>query len=369
MRSAVIFVLFGLGAFTVAAGLVLQLHTYPTLAKVSHDIDTISVSVGHGVTAVVYPPGGLPEIRHNLDLTATTHVQGDLAQPEIKEGGDVTVWKRSTIVKENTNDLTLSAEVRRICVDRRTGEAVAPCHGEFYETELGKRTTTQGELLHPGLNFVFPFNTEQRDYQWYDTVLKRPVRIDFDGEQLLQDLDVYRFAHTVPPTPIGRFSVPGGMIGRTEPSVEVTQYYRVARTLLVEPITGAVLSAREDVQQELRAADQGEDRGTMVFNGVLQLNDASVTANVNQVKQNLPKLFMITTLPTVLWIGGVLLVALGAVLLLRHGRGFAGAAVALLVGAALASGLTFGATSASNPDSKLDLRNVVANSNVDYGVR
>ena len=210
MRTAVVAALLGLGAFAVATGLVLQLHTHPFLAKLQHDIDTVTVSEGEGVTAVVYPPGGLPEIRHNLRLRATTHVEGDLAAPEIKEGGDVTVWKRSTIVKEDADDLVLSAEVRRICIDRRTGEAVAPCHGEFYETEQGKRMPPEGEqLLHPGLNFVFPFNTEQRDYRWYDTVLKQPVAIHFAGEQLLQGLDMYRFVHTVPPTEIGRFEVPG----------------------------------------------------------------------------------------------------------------------------------------------------------------
>lgn len=260
MRTAVVVALLGLGAFAVAAGLVLQLHTYPLLAKLQHDIDSVTISEGEGVTAVVYPPGGgMPEVRHNLRLTATTHVEGDLAAPEVKENGDVTVWKRATIVKEDSDKLVLSAEVRKICLDRRTGEAVAPCHGEFYETERGKRVTAEGpQLLQPGLNFVFPFDTEQRDHRWYDTVLKRPVDIHFAGEQLLQGLDVYRFTHTIPQTALDRFAVPGSLVGSPEPSVDVTQYYGVSRTLLVEPTTGAVLSVREDIRQELRTSTQDE---------------------------------------------------------------------------------------------------------------
>ncbi|MFS8096849.1 DUF3068 domain-containing protein [Lentzea alba] len=370
MRTVVVVVLFGLGAFAVATGLVLQLHTHPFLAKLQHNIDNVSISEGEGVTAIVYPPGKLPELRHGLRLTATTHVEGDLAAPEVEPGGDITVWKRATLVKEEADDLVLSAEVRKICLDRRTGEAVAPCHGEFYETEQGKRMLPTGdELLHPGLNFVFPFDTERRDYSWYDTVLKAPASIQFDGEQLLQGLDVYRFVHTIPPTEIGKFEVPGEMVGLAEPSVDVTQYYGVTRTLLVEPTTGAVLSVREDIKQELRTATQAEGEGTYAFDGELRLTEASVTANVDEVKKNRPFLFVITTLPVILWIFGAVLVAGALVLLLRHRSGFLAAGLALVIGAALAGGITVGVTNASDPDSSLDLKNVVSSTNVDYGLR
>jgi hypothetical protein len=371
VRTAVVVALLGLGAFAVAAGLVLQLHTYPLLAKLQHNIDSVTVSEGEGVTAVVYPPGGgMPEVRHNLRLTATTHVEGDLAAPEVKEDGDVTVWKRATIVKEDSDKLVLSAEVRKICLDRRTGEAVAPCYGEFYETEQGKRVTAEGpQLLQPGLNFVFPFNTEQRDHRWYDTVLKHPVDIHFAGEQLLQGLDVYRFTHTIPQTALDRFAVPGSLVGSPEPSVDVTQYYGVSRTLLVEPTTGAVLSVREDIRQELRTSTQDEGEGTPVFAGELRLTNASVTANVDQVRQNLPRLFVITVLPTVLWVAGAALVAIGLVLLLVWRRGLVAGALALVIGACLAGAITYGVTNANDPDGSLDLKNVVSSSNVDYGLR
>ncbi|MET9224423.1 DUF3068 domain-containing protein [Lentzea sp. NPDC003310] len=370
MRTAVVVALLGLGAVAAATGLVLQLHAYPLLAKLQHDIDTISVSKGEGVTAVVYPPGGLPEVRHNLSLTATTHVEGDLAAPEIAKDGDVTVWKRATIVKEDADQLVLSAEVRKICLDRRTGEAVAPCHGEFYETEQGERITARGgQLLQPGLNFVFPFDTGQQDYRWHDTVLKRPVDIHFDGEQLLQGLDVYRFEHTVPPTALDRFAVPGSLVGSPEQSVDVTQYYGVTRTLLVEPRTGAVLSVREDIRQELRTDAQAEGAGTPVFAGELRLTNSSVTANVDEVKKNLPRLFLITTLPVGLLVAGAALIAIGVVLLLVHRRGLVAGALALVLGACLAGTITYAVTSGSDPDDALDLKNVVSSSNVDYGLR
>lgn len=324
MRSAVTLALLGLGAFAVATGLVLKLYTYPALTKVPHDIDTTSVSQGSGITALVYAPSGsstTPEIRHNLSLTAVTHIEGDLSQPEVKKDGNVTAWGSSTIVKEDADGLVLSAERRKLCFDRHTGQAVTPCQGQFYETEQDKRTTAnRDELLQPGLNFQFPFDTEQRAYPWYDTVLKKPLDIQFAGQETLQGLDVYRFAQTVPPTKIGEFAVPGSFLGREgEPSVWAEQYYEVDRTLWVEPITGSIISAREAVRQELRTPDQAAGEGTEVFDGALQLNDASVSSNVAKVKENLPLLFAVTTLPVILWIvGGVLLVA--GVLLLVFGR-------------------------------------------------
>jgi hypothetical protein len=324
MRSVITLVLLGLGAFAVATGLVLKLYTYPALTKVPHDIDTTSVSQGSGITAVVYAPNGsstTPEIRHNLSLTAVTHVEGDLSQPEVKKDGDVTVWGSSTIVKEDAGGLVLSAERRKLCFDRHTGDAVIPCQEQFYETEQDNRTSAdRDELLQPGLNFQFPFDTGRRAYPWYDTVLKKPLDVQFAGEETLQGLDVYRFALTVPPTKIGEFAVPGSFVGREgEPSVWAEQYYEVDRTLWVEPITGSVVSAREDVRQELRTVDEAAGEGTLVFDGALQLNDASVSSNVAEVKKNLPMLFALTTLPVILWIaGGVLLVA--GVLLLIFGR-------------------------------------------------
>lgn len=106
-----------------------------------------------------------------------------------------------------------------------------------------------------------------------------------------------------------------------------------------------------------------------MFAGELRLTNASVTANVDQVRQNLPKLFVITALPVVLWVAGAALVAIGLVLLLVWRRGLVAGALALVIGACLAYAITYGVTDASDPDDSLDLKNVVSSSNVDYGLR
>ena len=79
--------------------------------------------------------------------------------------------------------------------------------------------------------------------------------------------------------------------------------------------------------------------------------------------------FAITTLPAILWISGAVLIAIALVLLFFHRRGFLAAGLALVIGACLGGGITYGVTDASNPDSSLDLKNVVSSTNVDYGLR
>lgn len=323
MRRVITFVLLGLGVFAVATGLLLKLYAYPRLAKVPHNIDAISVAQGSGITALVYVPQGSstkPEIRQNLSLTSTTHVTGDLSQPEVIQDGDVTSWIEASIVKDDKDGLTVTAGLRRLCMDRHTGEAVVPCEGQFYKYELddSKRVTaSRNDLLQPGLNFKFPFDTEQRDYKWYDTSVKKAVDARFEGVEQIKGVEVYRFVLVVPPTKIAEREVPGALIGRPEsPTVKADLYYEATRTLWIEPTTGAVISGRQDGKQELRAAGEGVGDGTYVFNGTLQLNDATVTKNVAEAEKNASKLFAITTLPTILWISGAVITLIALVMLL-----------------------------------------------------
>lgn len=324
MRRVITFVLLGLGVFAVATGLLLKLYAYPRLAKVPHNIDAKSVAQGSGITALIYVPNGSsvkPEIRENLSLTSTTKVTGDLSQPEVTRDSDVTSWVESSIVKDDASKLTVTAGLRRICLDRHSGEAVVPCEGQYYEDELDKRVTAgRGDLQQPGLNFKFPFGTEQRTYKWYDTEVKAAVDAKFEGVEQIKGLEVYRFALSVPPTKISERKVPGSLIGREgEPTVAVDLYYEASRTLWVEPTTGAIISGRQDGKQELRTPDQQAGEGTYVFNGTLQLTDETVSKNAAEAGKNLSKLFAITTLPTILWISGAVLILVALAMLLLGG--------------------------------------------------
>lgn len=322
MRRYVTFIILGLGVFAVAAGLALRLYAYPQLAKIPHNVNEISVGHGVGITALVYVPDGdtaRPEIRENLSLTSTTKVTGNLRAEEVTEDGDVTVWVEASEVVDDADGLTVNGSLRSVCLDRHSGEAVMPCENQFYEDVAGERIVGErGTLQQPGLNFKFPFNTEQRDYRWFDTSLKKALPIKYSGEQEIRGLPTYKFVQNIPSTLLEERDVPGSLVGQPDvPTVRAGLYYEATRTLYVEPVTGAVIAGGEDGKQELRA----DGESTAVFDGELALTDETVAANVEAADENISSLWLMTVLPVILWIVGGLLIVLSIVLLTIGGRG------------------------------------------------
>jgi hypothetical protein len=328
LRRVVSLVVLGLGVFAVATGLLLRFYAYPALAKIPHNPNTSAVAQGTGITALVYVETGSttrPEIRRNLSLTSSTYVSGDLQAPEVKADSDVTSWIEATRVRDDRDGLTLNASVRELCLDRFTAEAVAPCTTQYVQKtkEVGKDTKVPGarnEVQFPGLNFKFPFQTEKRSYPWYDSGLGKPVDAEFNGEDVVEGLPVYRFKQSVPPTDIDRREVPGSLLGLPDPTVSARLFYGVERTLWIEPDTGALIKVRQSLKQELRTGEQGAGQGAAVFDGTLELNKKTVEANIRTAEENKSKLWLLTDLPVILWVVGGVLTAVGVVLLLFDRR-------------------------------------------------
>lgn len=326
MQRVFSFVLLGLGVFAVGLGILLRTWAYPTLAKIPVDIDKTSVAQGSNITALLIGegPGGFPEprIETGLNLTSVTHVTGDLTAPEVRDGGDVAAWVEASRVTDDASGIVVNASVREVCIDRHTAMAVAPCENQYLEDEAkgSKIKAPRAEIQQPGLSFKFPFGTEQITYQMYDTAVHRPVDTRFDGEEEIKGLSVYRFVQDIPPTKVGEREVPGTLIDHSERVVKVDLYYEAKRTLWVEPVTGAIISGRQEGKRELRTSDEGPGAGTYVFDGALQLNDRTVDGNIADAEKNLSKLWLLTTLPVILWIGGAALV-LAALAMFKFGGG------------------------------------------------
>lgn len=324
MRRIISFVLIGLGAFAVALGLLLRFYVYPLSAKVPLDVDSVSVAQGKGITSVVVDEvDGVPtpEIRQNLNVTSTTHVSGDLTQPQVVDGGDVAVWVEATKTVDDDSGILLNAYVRSLCLDRQTSDAVAPCDGQYIEEEQGKRVTGAPDTVQqPGISFKFPFGTAKRSYQLYDISVKSTVEARFDGEDTIKGVDVYRFVAEVEPTKIGEQEVPGSLVGEDEPSVTMDQYYQDKRTIWVEPATGVWISVQDEGRQELVAPGQSPGEGIVVYEGTMSLSDKSVEDNIEQANDNTGRLALLTVWPIAMWILGLLLVAIAVPLLLVRGR-------------------------------------------------
>jgi hypothetical protein len=325
MRRIVSLVLIGLGVFAVALGLLLRFYAYPKLAKVPLDIDNVSVAQGDNVTSVLIEEIDdvpTPQLRHGLSVTSTTHVTGDLTEPRVEEGGDVAAWIEATRTVDDASGILMDASLRELCLDRFTGEAVAPCESQYISVEEGKRITADPNTVQqPGLNFKFPFDTEKRSYKFYDLNVRKTVEAKFKGLDTVEGLEVYRFVAETEDARIDLQEVPGSLIGHDdEPSVMADRYYSDKRTMWVEPKTGALIKVRDEGKQELVAPDESPGEGTIVYEGTLELNDKTVKANAQEAKDNTGKLSLLTFWPIVLWIVGAVLVLVGVPLLLLVGR-------------------------------------------------
>jgi hypothetical protein len=325
LRRIVSFILLGLGVFAVALGLLLRFYAYPQLAKIPLDNESTSVAEGDGITALVIRTvngAPVPEVRHNLSLTSTTYVTGDLTQPEVEEDGDVAVYVEAVKTSDDATGIVVDASVRSLCIDRHSNEAVAPCEGQYIEQEQGQKVTSdRNTVQQPGLSFKFPFGTEQRDYPFYDTSVRKSVTARFDGEEVIKGVNAYRFVMDVPATKIGDQEVPGALVGeKNEPTVNAELYYQVKRTVWVEPETGIIIVGQQQGKQELRTAGQDAGSGTVVFDGTLRFNDTTINDNVTKAKDNMSKLSLLTSWPIAMWVIGAILFVVGAVMLLLGNR-------------------------------------------------
>lgn len=320
MRRIASFVLLGLGVFAVAVGLLLRFYAYPQLAKAPVDIETSVEAEGSGVTALKYVKHDgvtLPEIQTGLSVTATRAVKGDVTQPEVTEGGDVMSWIEVVEVKEKGTTDPISVTERQLCLDRHTNVAVEPCTNQWVKAKTGSDflPITEKNVFQPGQSLKFPFATEKRSYDVYDLNLRKSAEAKFDGEEEIDGLAVYRFVQDIPATKLESKKVPGSLIGSSESAVDADLFYQNRRTMWVEPVTGQIVKGQEVQRQELR--ESGDSTGTAVLDGTLTFTDKAVADNIAYAKDNKQKLWLLTTFPIYLWIGGAVLAGLGVVMVLR----------------------------------------------------
>jgi hypothetical protein len=334
-------ILLGLGVFAVAIAVLLPVYVYPKVAKVP--LDQSSVSVLEGVAnrvLVVTDKGSGPstEIRQDAQLTATAKVQANFDRAEMKPGTDVAVWLLAVQVVANSDKTVVSASKRQVCFDRRTaagsevanpGQTDAKCQydstfvtvaDEQVKVDPGKKPAEKDDLgPQPGLQFKFPFGTEKKEYDVYQDSVRKAVPARFVGEDEVNGVPVYKFEQQVGDTQIARRTVPGSLVGEPDDSLQMLLYYSGTATMWVEPVTGVIIKQSQYQRQDLRKTASGS--GTIVFDGSLAYDAATVQSLVDQVNTNKSKLDLLTsTGPLVLGIGGGVMILAGAFLLVRGRR-------------------------------------------------
>jgi len=308
MRGKTTQILAAVGVFLVVAAALLRFYAYDKLAVAPIDQNSVNTLVGED--ANVFDTGSLSNI--TTDLTTTAKTVGLVEETEDAPDG-VVVWETTTSTR-SADGVIRSRSIERIAFDAYTGEAVDCC--DAYQGDV---EGTNEPVVREGQLVKFPFNTEKKTYQWWDSELGEAVPIDYEKEEDVEGLKTYKFSQTIEPTVVGTMDAPKSILGvEGEGNVEAEMTYSNVRTLWVEPRTGVVIKRSEQQYNTIRY--DGEDR-VVTTEVDTQFDEETVQDNVDTYGTLSTLLFLLrTVLPLVFLVLGLALIA-WAVIRARRGHG------------------------------------------------
>ena len=196
----------------------------------------------------------------------------------------------SCVSNDDPQNRLINASTDYFATDRTTGIAVND--PQYLPADA---------VPHEGLVNKWPFDSEQKDYPYWDGTVGKAVTAAYDGETTVKGLDVYRYVATVPATP-------------TELADGLQGTYETTQTIYVEPRTGAIVNQRN--QQE-RVTESGDNFLTID----LAFTDDEIAQSVDDADANIFKLDLVTRIvPLIALIIGVPLLLAGLALTFRRGR-------------------------------------------------
>lgn len=309
MRRTIGLVLIGLGVFALVVSPLARFYVYPQVAVAPADQDSVSVLVGEN--ANVFDVGSLENITTDLTTTASTVGDVEAAEQSEDEGRDgVVVWVNTSSTKDS-DDVVRSRSIDRVAFDEFTGEAVNCC-GEFYSAVEGEQEAVE----HEGLVFKFPFETQKKTYDFWDSTLLETRPAEFSGVEGVEGITTYKFVQEIEPSLTETSEVPAAVLGLDqEGNVEADRMYSNVRTMWVEPRTGVIIKRTEEQYNTIRY--DGEDRlvTTAVNTGY---DEATIKGNADKYGPLASQLNLLrNVVPLAALIAGVLLVLIGVVLARR----------------------------------------------------
>jgi Porin PorA len=294
MARRVGFVLVFVGLFLLFFGLFERFYAYPRLKKAPLDQYSTPVATGTG-TYFNRSPDRLEEVT-GAQLLNKRVVRGDVGAGT----DEVAVWDSFNSTIDTADQGVITATQERIALDRVTAQSVQCC-GE--------------NPRHQGLTLKFPFDTEKTTYQFWDGPAQRALPAAYTRTERLEGVDVYRFEQRIDRLDVGDQEIPGALAGDPDtPSIQTNIVYSNLKTLWVEPATGIIVKAQQDVSQVLETP--GGEQVLTLLDGVLTYDEATVSANADDAASGANRLRMLgTILPAVALFLGLIAVAAGLVLL------------------------------------------------------
>ena len=325
------FACLGIAMLFIVGAALSKWYAYPRLALAVIDRDTTDTpAVASGSDATYLDRHQeRPQIVTGGELESVRKVVGQVDDSESASdelGEEIAVYETLSYTDVPGFDPTtdgdpLTATFDRIAFDRHTAELVDCC--DSYTEFNGVRK----EVDFDGLYLKFPFHTEKKDYEFWDTTLQKATPIRYEGEEEIQGLTVYKFVQTIEPTDVDlqtagteHIPVPGYLVGGAEdsPAAEADRIYANVRTVWIEPETGTIIDAQEEQHSTLEV--DGVEKA-VITDVTLKYTDDTVSFNVGEWEDEAFQLKLLRVwIPLFGGIAGFVLLVLGGVLLWRNER-------------------------------------------------
>ncbi|MFD4295228.1 DUF3068 domain-containing protein [Rhodococcus sp. NPDC058505] len=325
-------ILVGLGAFLLAAALLIPTYTVGKLKKTPLDLEVTTIAAGNGdVLDAKSLTSGRAVVDTNVPLVAQRYVT--VVDPS--DADRITVQAGQTLRRTDKQGDTglLTATVDRVTLDRVTSMPIQDPIGTI-QTDANKPAE---EVEHTGLQYKWPFDAEQKAYPYFDLNSRTTQDIDFVEETEVNGMKVYHYSQKVGPvdlskvvsSPTNKLALPAdtwGVEGGAAP-ITMTRWYENERDVWVDPVTGVVVKGQEKLfQYYSRTAGKPE---VTVLKATLPFDEETIEYQVQQAKDGQDKLAVFgRTVPIVAAVLGVIALAAGLFLGTRGGRGGAKPAVA-----------------------------------------
>ena len=300
MRRVTGLVAAGLGTFLIVLALLIRFVVVDQAVKFPLNENAITTLVA--TNASYFSPAVLAE-QTGVTLEDTLTVQGDNAAGTSSRA----VWNEFNYVYDQTNHNAVQYSTNRLAFDRRTGELLNCCG-----TTIGTNTN----LKVSGLYYVWPFNSQKKTYQVFDSTLLKDVPYTYAGTAVVNGETTYKYVENVAATQSGTQTLPGSLVGvKDQQSVTLPEFYRVTTTEWVDPTTGAPVKGVS--QEHLYLQNSAGQPVLTLIDATFSTTPATVAATVQTAKSKDSEVELLSLiLPVGLGLLGLILLVLGCILVM-----------------------------------------------------
>jgi hypothetical protein len=245
------------GVFLLVMAILLPIYSMPKSKKAPLDLDITTVAEGRG-SALDITDADATTPQEAVQSNLPIRVQAHTTVEEPSDADRMTLQTGQTVARTDREGDAglLTGFIDRVTVDRATGMPT----GDPVAQLQAVAGTPPIELPRDGLQYVFPVDTQQQTYPYFDLTARATTDVEFIEETTIDGLPVYRFSQEVGPVDLLRAtrdtSMRQGLTregwGLAESGdadadevVFMTRFYRNVRDIYVEPQSGMIVNINE----------------------------------------------------------------------------------------------------------------------------